>query len=246
MRSRAAGRLSGAALLERVAAAYDPSLRLAVEKRDGDELQPGDVIATFHGLLRSILAMERTALNFVCHLSGIATLTAKYVEAVAGTTAKIYDTRKTVPGLRGLAKYAVACGGGHAHRRGLFDAVLIKDNHIAQLPDDDLAGRLREAVGKARRSSRTAFVEIEVDSLDQLAAALAAGADIVLLDNMTPSQMQQAVKARDEKGKGVELEASGGVNLDTVRGVAEAGVDRIAIGALTHSAPALDVGLDVR
>ncbi len=246
MHARKHGRLAGAAILTRIARHYDPQIEVDLGAADGDELTPRQTIATFKGTLQSILAMERVALNFCTHLSGIATLTAAFVDAVAGTKAGIYDTRKTIPGLRGLAKYAVACGGGRNHRIGLYDAVLVKDNHIAHVATEHLAAAMRAGIAKARAMSpKPVFVEVEVDHLDQLEEVLRCDADIVLLDNMTPSQMRQAVTMRNRLAPRVELEASGGINLSNVRAAAETGVDRIAIGALTHSAPALDLGLDI-
>jgi nicotinate-nucleotide pyrophosphorylase (carboxylating) len=193
--------------------------------------------ALIHGPARALLAGERVALNFVGHLSGISTLTAHFVEAVAGTGAKILDTRKTTPGLRLLEKRAVTYGGGLNHRIGLFDAVLIKENHIA------MAGGVEEAVAASRRASPDIQVEVEAEDLDQVRAALAAGADRILLDNMDGETMAEAVGIRDRQGPGVKLEASGGINLGNVAVVAATGVDFISIGALTHSAPSLDVSL---
>ena len=192
------------------------------------------------GSARALLAAERTALNFLGHLSGIATLTARFVEAVAGTGARILDTRKTTPGLRGLEKCAVAAGGGRNHRLGLYDAILIKENHIA------LAGSLAKAVHAARTSHPDLAVEVEVRDLDETAYALGTGADMLLLDNMDTDTLRAAVRLRDENsgaGKGPSLEASGGVDLETVREIAETGVDCISVGALTHSAPTLDFSL---
>jgi nicotinate-nucleotide pyrophosphorylase (carboxylating) len=196
-------------------------------------------ILVAHGSARAILAAERTALNFVGHLSGVATLTARYVEAVAGTSARILDTRKTTPGLRKLEKAAVAAGGGTNHRMGLFDAFLIKENHIAA------AGSIPKAVYAARKAHPGLPVEVEVRNLDETAYALGTGADQLLLDNMDPPTMRAAVKLRDTyapRGKPT-LEASGNVNLETVRAAAESGVDFISVGALTHSAPVLDFSL---
>lgn len=192
------------------------------------------------GPAAALLAAERTALNFLGHLSGVATLTARYVEAVAGTGAAILDTRKTIPGLRELEKAAVLAGGGRNHRMGLYDAILIKENHIA------LAGSLAKAVHAARTKHPDLAVEVETRNLDEVAYALGTGADILLLDNMDLETLRGAVRLRDENagaGKGPSLEASGGVNLETVRGIAETGVDLISVGALTHSAPALDFSL---
>ena len=192
------------------------------------------------GPAAALLAAERTALNFLGHLSGVATLTARYVEAIAGTGAAILDTRKTTPGLRELEKAAVLAGGGRNHRMGLYDAILIKENHIA------LAGSLAKAVYGARSKYPDLAVEVETRNLDEVAYALGTGADILLLDNMDLETLRGAVRLRDENagaGKGPSLEASGGVNLETVRGIAETGVDLISVGALTHSAPTLDFSM---
>jgi nicotinate-nucleotide pyrophosphorylase (carboxylating) len=218
---------------------FDESFVFTPSRSDGESLHPGDWIATVEGPSRSLLTAERTTLNFLQHLSGIATLTRRYVDAIAGTRAVILDTRKTLPGWRLLEKYAVRMGGGRNHRIGLYDAILIKDNHLAGLRDD-----IDEAVRRCRVLDASLPVEIEVDSLEQLERALACGPNIVLLDNMTPDQLREAVSRRDAVAPGIQLEASGGVNLDTVRGIAETGVDRISVGALTHSAPALDIALD--
>lgn len=245
-RVRRPGVLSGGALLTRIAAAYDTQLEVELRIADGAHVQRGSVVAAVTGTLRSLLAAERVMLNFLTHMSGIATATALHCEAVLGTGARIYDTRKTVPGLRGLAKYAVRCGGGYCHRIGLFDAVLIKDNHIAHLGDDELKPALDTAIASARSlHPRPAFVEIEVDTLEQLRTVLACDIDIVLLDNLPADELRQAVAIRDELHPSVQLEASGGVTMETVRALAETGVGRIAIGAITHSAPSLDIGLDI-
>ncbi len=210
---------------------------------DGDRVAVGTVIARVAGSMRSLLAMERIALNFLQRLSGIATLTARFVAEVAGTKAVILDTRKTTPGWRSLEKYAVRCGGGQNHRRGLHDAVLIKDNHLAWLAQ---AG---DPIGAAIKAARAyapdgTVVEIEVDTLDELDRALACNPDIVLVDNLGPAALVEAVRRRDAANPRVLLEASGGVTLATVGALARTGVDRISVGALTHSAPALDIGLD--
>ncbi len=200
---------------------------------------PADV-ALAVGPAAGLLAAERTALNLLGHLSGVATQTARFVEAVAGTGARILDTRKTTPGLRALEKQAVLAGGGVNHRAGLFDAILIKENHIA------LAGGLAEAVGAARAANPDLPVEVECRDLDEVAAALGAGADRLLLDNMTPDALREAVALRDSRsgaGDGPTLEASGGVDLQSVRGIAETGVEMISVGALTHSAPRLDLSM---
>lgn len=244
--ARQPGCLSGTALLGHVVNAYDTTIRLDIRTPDGGEVQPGQTIATLTGPLRSILTAERVALNFLTLLSGVATLTARYVAQVQGTRAKVYDTRKTIPGLRGLQKYAVACGGGATHRMGLYDAVLLKDNHLAHVGTHTLTDAVAHAVKKGRAARPgLKFVMIEVDTLVQLQQVLRAGIDIVLLDNMTTDQLAQAVEIRDGMVPGVELEASGGVTLDTLRAIALTGVDRISVGALTHSAPALDLGLDI-
>lgn len=223
---------------------------------DGAQVAAGAVVAHLAGSARDLLTGERTLLNFLGRLSGIATLTRQFVDAVVGTKARIYDTRKTTPGWRRLEKYAVRCGGGHNHRTGLYDAVLIKDNHLAlgRQSHSGIHYTPAEAVEKSRQFVREMLagdplgnemlIEVEVDSLDQFRQVLPAQPDIVLLDNMTPDQLRQAVAIRSELGSSAELEASGGVNLQSVRAIAESGVERISIGALTHSAPNLDVGLD--
>lgn len=246
IRSRQAGVLGGLVMLGPITAAYDRSITVISRAGDGQSLDPGTVVAELTGPLVAIMAMERVALNFMTHLCGIATLTARYVDAVRGTKAKILDTRKTLPGLRAVEKYAVACGGGHNHRMGLYDAVLIKDNHIAHLRPDELANAMKLAVQRSRSAaSKPKFVEVEVDTLDQLERVIGCGADVLLLDNMSPDELTQAVSIRDRMAAHIELEASGGVTLDSVREVAQTGIDRIAIGALTHSAPALDLSLDI-
>jgi len=209
---------------------------VVVSVRDGEAVGPGAKLASVSGLARGMLSAERVSLNFLGRLSGIATLTAQFVEAVRGTRAKIADTRKTTPGLRAAEKYAVRCGGGVNHRFGLFDAVLIKDNHVAA------CGSVAEAVRRARAvAGHLVNVETEVSRLDQLEEAIAAGADVVLLDNFDPVEAASAV--RQAAGR-VVLEASGGISLGNVRAFAEAGVDMISVGALTHSAPQFDVSLE--
>ena len=215
----------------------DATTRFEKLVADGTEVKAGTVLARVSGRARTLLTGERVALNFLGRMSGIATLTKRYVDTIAGTNAHIIDTRKTTPGLRAFEKYAVRAGGGMNHRVGLFDAVLIKDNHIA------VAGGIEPAITAARaRAGHMVKVEIEVDTLDQLKEALAHPIDAVLLDNMTPAQLAEAVRIVDGR---VITEASGGVNLETVRAIAESGVDLISIGALTHSAPVLDIGLDI-
>ena len=207
---------------------------------DGSRLENGSALLRVAGPTRALLMGERVALNFVQRLSGIATLTAQFVEAVKGTGAKILDTRKTTPGLRLLEKYAVACGGGRNHRIGLFDLVLIKDNHLVALRDER-PNAIEAAVRRAREKFPQLRVEVEADTLEQVQQAVNAGADIILLDNMSLDDMRAAVISVKSRAK---LEASGGVNLHTVRGIAETGVDFISVGALTHSARAVDVALD--
>jgi nicotinate-nucleotide pyrophosphorylase (carboxylating) len=227
---------------------------------DGDHVAAGTVVATLSGPARDLLTCERTLLNLLGRLSGIATLTRRFVEAIAGTSARLYDTRKTIPGWRRLEKYAVRSGGGHNHRTGLFDAILIKDNHLAfgRQQTGGAAFTPAAAVRKAKAflAQQTAdeiprgapdprmIVEVEVDSLDQLRAVLPEQPDIVLLDNMPPEMLREAVRIRDAGGYASELEASGGINLATIRAVAESGVERISSGAITHSAVCLDVALD--
>ncbi len=247
MRARERGLLSGAVLLRRIIEVYDPSITLSLNVQDGSPVEAGQTIATFDGPLASVLAMERVALNFLSYLSGIATTTQQFVTTVAGTKAKIYDTRKTLPGWRDLAKYAVRCGGGFNHRMGLHDAVLIKDNHIAHVPIAQLKELIARTIAKARQlpTVAPAFVEVEVDSLEQFEQLLDLGIDVILLDNMTVPHMREAVVRRDADAPAIQLEASSGVDLDSVRAIAETGVDRIAIGALTLSVTAPDIGLDI-
>ena len=214
----------------------DAAIRLTHLASDGEPVAPGDVVAALSGPLRGILTAERTALNFLTHLSGIATLTARFVDVVAPYRAVILDTRKTTPGWRILEKYAVRCGGGRNHRMGLYDMVLIKDNHIAA------SGSLTEAVRRVRAAGISLPIEVEVRTLAELEEALSLGVDRILLDNMDIPTLREAVARA--KGK-VELEASGGVSLENAAEIAACGVDYISIGALTHSAPALDFSLEI-
>jgi nicotinate-nucleotide pyrophosphorylase (carboxylating) len=212
--------------------------RVVVEhgSADGARIAAGEVLATVRGPVRDILTAERTALNLLGHLSGVATLTRRWVDAVAGTGAHIRDTRKTLPGLRLLEKYAVRCGGGVNHRLSLSDAALVKDNHVVA------AGGVVEAFAAVRAACPGLPLEIEVDTLDQARAVIDAGADLVLLDNMAPAALREVVAYAGGRAR---LEASGGLRLDNAREVAETGVDYLAVGALTHSAPVLDIGLDM-
>ncbi|MBI5724049.1 MAG: carboxylating nicotinate-nucleotide diphosphorylase [Planctomycetes bacterium] len=242
----------GAGFLEFIAVQYDGRIATQCLVEDGAAAEKGEVLARWTGPARGILAAERVALNFLQRLSGVATVTSRYVRAAAGTGAEIFDTRKTTPGWRDLEKYAVRAGGGRNHRRGLYDAVLIKDNHLAVLAKaggaDPIAVLKRELEQFRQGLPAGAFVELEVDSLDQLAAALALPVDFILLDNMSCEQLGKAVQMRDGAGlKGrLELEASGGITLENVRQTAQTGVERISVGALTHSAPAVDIALDIR
>jgi nicotinate-nucleotide pyrophosphorylase (carboxylating) len=241
--ARSPGVVAGLLAAQQTFAQLNPALSFTCETTDGSPVKAGDLLATVSGRMRSILAGERVALNFLQRLSGIASLTARYVAALGSLPCQILDTRKTTPGWRLLEKYAVRCGGGHNHRLGLFDGVLIKDNHLAALGPQ--LGRVAEAVRFARAQHGTGVpLEIEVDTLDQLDIALKEQPDIVLLDNMSLDQLREAVRRRNRSAPGVLLEASGGVTLSNLRDIAETGVDRISVGALTHSAPALDIGLD--
>ena len=214
----------------------DERVEFGIEVLDGQNGNFFQPLLRLHGPTRALLTAERTALNFVQRLAGVATLTAQFVEQVAGTQAQILDTRKTTPGWRTLEKYAVACGGGTNHRVGLYDQVMIKDNHLALLGDN-----ITRAVSLAREASPELKIEVEADTVEQARAVVEAGADIVLLDNMSCDQIREAIKLIDGRSK---TEASGGVTLETVREIAETGVDFISVGALTHSAPSVDIALD--
>lgn len=236
--ARESGVVCGLPVVEEALRQVDAQVVLRTLQADGARVHPGQVLAEAQGNARSLLAAERVALNFLQRLSGIATLTARFVEAVEGTQARIVDTRKTTPGLRFLEKYAVRCGGGHNHRMGLYDAVMIKDNHIVA------AGGISQAVRAARAGApHTVTITVECDTLNQVEEALAVGVDCILLDNMTPDSLRHAVTLA--RGAAL-LEASGGVRLENVRAIAETGVDLISVGALTHSAPALDIAFDFR
>ena len=246
---REAGVLCGMAVVKEVPREYDQRLELTVCHTDGQSLKKGAIAGQIRGPLRGLLAAERVVLNFLQRLSGIATVTASYVEATAGTRAMICDTRKTTPGWRELEKYAVRCGGGVNHRQGLYDAVLIKDNHLAALGQSSLVEGLKKAMKNIQRlAAPPRFIEVEVDTLEQLQQVLQVpGVDMILLDNMTPELLAQAVQMRDQMNpdRTILLEASGGVVLDMVRRIARTGVDRISVGALTHQIRSLDIGLDL-
>ena len=237
-----AGLTVAAAVIEMVCGPHASSFEFF--HHDGDRVVAGDVLLQVEAPTRLLLTAERTSLNLLCHLSGIATATAKWVDTVAGTGVVIRDTRKTTPGLRALEKYAVRCGGGQNHRMSLSDAALVKDNHIVA------AGGVAEAFAKVRELAATLPIEIEVDTIEQLRVALTAGADVVLLDNMPPAVLREAVAVSHAHtvatGHEVLLEASGGLTLDTARAVAETGVHYISVGGITHSSPILDIGLDLR
>ncbi len=237
---RADGVLAGLpvaqAVLSAVGGRGDAELEFEPLATDGDLVRAGQPVLTVTGRTRWLLTAERTALNLLCHLSGIATLTSRWVDAVAGTGAQVRDTRKTLPGLRALEKYAVRCGGGVNHRMSLSDAALIKDNHVAA------AGSLTAALAAVRELAGGLPVEVECDTLAQLSEALTAGAELILLDNFSVGQLAEAVRLTAGRAR---LEASGGLTLSTARDVAMTGVDFLAVGALTHSAPALDIGLDI-
>ena len=247
--ARGPGVLAGLPIAERVCAEVHrrtggDAIEIVPIERDGAALTRGTVAATFFGPAPALLTAERTILNFLTHLSGVATLTRRFVEAVEGTGAAILDTRKTHPGYRRLEKYAVRCGGGTNHRMGLHDACMVKDNHLAAWRDDGVVG-LGGVIRRVKSELPAgALLIVEVDRLDQFHDVLPAGPDVILLDNLPPAELSRAVAERNAAGSSVKLEASGGVNLDTVRAIAESGVDRISVGALTHSAVALDLGFD--
>lgn len=237
LRARSKGVVSGLIVGLSAFTLTDSDFEITLHANDGDTVQPGQDIAEIEGPARPLLGAERVALNFIQQMSGVATLTAQYVGKIEGTNAKITCTRKTIPNLRALQKYAVRCGGGHNHRSGLDNMILIKDNHIAA------AGSVKNALQAAQNGSHALKIEIEVDTLKQLEEVLkVGGADIVMLDNFKLADLKKAIGLA--RGK-IITEASGGVTLETVRGIAETGVDYISVGALTHSAPALDLGLDI-
>lgn len=234
MNARESMVLAGSPLIEPIIRRLDPNARITLHAPDGSCLAANDIIAEVSGSARALLSAERTALNILQHLSGIATLTRRYVAAIEGTGTTLLDTRKTIPGLRVLGKYAAACGGAQNHRMGLFDAVMIKDNHIA------VAGTVSKAIAAAITAGQRQ-VQVECDTLEQVVEAVKAGATSLLLDNMPPETLRRALAIVDGK---VPCEASGGVTLETIRAIAETGVDYISVGRLTQSAPAVDIGLD--
>lgn len=239
--ARRDGAISGVEVARRVFLAVDPDLEVEVLIPDGSQVAAGAMLLRVEGAARSVLTAERTALNFMQRLSGVATLTARYVSVVKGTGARILDTRKTTPGFRLLEKQAVVHGGGTNHRMGLHDRAMVKDNHLVA---EGGVAALREAIHALKTDHPGVEVELEADRLDQVRDFLTLdGVDHILLDNMTPDELRQAVALRGERPAPL-LEASGGVTLETLRGIAETGVDFISVGALTHSAPALDIGLD--
>ncbi|EFL90647.1 carboxylating nicotinate-nucleotide diphosphorylase [Ahrensia sp. R2A130] len=238
MNSREEGVLAGITIAE--AAFRESSAELSFEAlvKDGESLAPGQDVAIIEGPARAILAAERVALNYACHLSGIASYTAQFARIIKHTTAQVCCTRKTIPGLRTFEKYAVKCGGGSNHRFGLDDAILIKDNHIA------VCGGVQQAIAQARAfAGHLIKIEVEVDTLEQLSIALEAGPDVVMLDNMSLEQLREGVAIVDGR---IPIEASGNVNIDTIQGIAETGVDMISTSKITMSAPTLDLGLDIR
>jgi len=243
--SRQHGVVCGLVVLPIVFSELSASVTARFYVHDGDPVTEQTLIASITGPVRALLTGERTVLNFMTLLSGIASRTAMFVAEVQHTKAVILDTRKTFPGYRLLQKYAVRCGGGTNHRMGLYDGILIKDNHIAARGDSTCAAAVKDSRRYARAHNLNPKIEIEVDSLEQLHDALTEAPEIILLDNMSPATMKQAVAIRDiSASRSTQLEASGSVTLQTVRAIAESGVDRISIGSLTHSSPALDIGFD--
>lgn len=251
--ARQSGFASGLAILPEIIAETESNIQLQIVANDGEHFEKQQTLCKLQGNVRDILSLERILLNFLGPLCGIASLTSQYVQRVAESAAKVYDTRKTTPGWRYLEKYAVRCGGGRNHRLGLYDAILIKDNHLAfHLDANGERISPSQAVAKARAFAATwpdcqgkeTIIEIEVDTLAQFEEALPQSPDIILLDNMSNAQLRQAVALRDQVNSRTQLEASGGVRLDTIAAIAATGVDRISVGALTHSAINLDLGLD--
>jgi len=247
--AKASGIVAGTTAAQWAFQTVDRRIRVTIARRDGQRVRTGQTILRLAGSAHSILAAERTAINLLAHLSGVATLTARFVARIRGAPVRLLDTRKTLPGLRRLQKYAVTVGGGHNHRLGLFDAILIKTNHVREVaheaPGRSVARAIHEAVRRARRRAPTATVEIETTTLSEFRAALAAKPDVIMLDNWPLPAIKRAVALRNAAGITPRLEASGNVTLTNVRAIAHAGVEAISIGQLTHSAPALDVSLRV-
>ncbi len=251
---REPGILSGIFALPQAMVIFAQNCQVSFRAQDGEPVRKGQTVAVLTGPMYQVLRAERTMLNLLGRMSGIATRAAEFVKAIEGTGAKLLDTRKTTPGWRALEKYAVRCGGGHCHRTGLHDAILFKDNHIFGVPPRDLPGWVIQAVDKARRTAdiqgdEIKFVELEVDSLEQLEPILAAGGcgvDIILLDNMDPDTMRRAVAMRAKHTSNILFEASGGVTMETIRAIAGTGVERISVGGLTHHAVSLDLAMDVQ
>ncbi|MCG6154838.1 carboxylating nicotinate-nucleotide diphosphorylase [Rubinisphaera margarita] len=237
---RQPGALAGLPIVPLVLQQVDSRIEWTAHTEDGDRIQPGQVVGTLSGSVQKILMAERTILNFLTHLSGVATLTSRYADLIAGTQARILDTRKTLPGYRLLEKYAVRCGGGENHRMGLYDAVMLKDNHLASMthshPD--------QIVADVRARYPGIQIIVEVDQLEQIETVLKWDPDVILLDNMPPEKLLKAVQLRDAQASDVQLEASGGITRETIAEVAQSGVDRISVGEITHSAPSLDLGFD--
>ena len=242
MNSREAGIIAGLPLAAAAFRLIDPAIRFEALVNDGARVEPGTMLARISGQARGLLSAERVALNYLMHLSGIATYTARFADLISHTEARVTCTRKTIPGLRSVEKYAVRCGGGSSHRYGLDDAILIKDNHIA------VAGGIAEALKAAKAfAGHLVRIEIEVDTLEQFAEVLAEGTDVCLLDNMGPDMLRQAVAMNAAREEGpITLEASGNVSLDTIKDIAETGVDYISTSKITMAAPTLDIGLDIR
>ena len=248
LRTRENTVVAGLPIVTKLIKLYQADVTCKVIERDGTNVYDDHPLAELSGSLRDILAIERPLLNFVGRLSGIASLTQRYVRKVLMTDVIICDTRKTTPGWRGLEKYAVRCGGGTLHRVGLYDAVLLKDNHIAAIAIDDLTQSINHAASTARERYSLRFVEVEVDTLEQFEQVLACQnglVDIVLLDNMTNDDLTNAAAMRNSRNPCLQLEASGGITIDTVEAIAKTGIDRISVGALTHSVQSIDVGLDI-
>jgi nicotinate-nucleotide pyrophosphorylase (carboxylating) len=256
--ARDSGVVCGVEVAKLVMQKSAPQINLMVEIEDGSHVEPGQTIAVMSGSAHDILTVERTCLNFMCRLSGISTLTRQFAAETGDYPAQVLDTRKTTPGWRRLEKYAVVCGGGTNHRMGLYDAIMLKDNHLAFYRSlvSDSENTIPESIELARNwinenadnlpNGKATILQLEVDTLDQLAVALETDCDIILLDNMTCDQLREAVDMRNDRAEKILLEASGGVNLKTINDIASTGVDRISVGALTHSAVNFDIGLDWR